>query len=109
MPAPSGLTPSDSCYVKHLPASYGVSSRGRTDGAGLRAEPEVLLPLKLTGQGSGRASGQTSGHMRASSRLCWIPPTPTHPTPPRPLCAPLLSCRCKRCSSCLRRTARCWT
>lgn len=24
MPAPSGLTPSDSCYVKHLPASYGV-------------------------------------------------------------------------------------
>lgn len=24
-PAPSGLTPSDSCYVKHLPATYGVS------------------------------------------------------------------------------------
>lgn len=24
IPAPSGLTPSDSCYVKHLPASYGV-------------------------------------------------------------------------------------
>ena len=22
---PSGLTPSDSCYVKHLPAAYGVS------------------------------------------------------------------------------------
>ena len=24
IPAPSGLSPSDSCYVKHLPSSYGV-------------------------------------------------------------------------------------
>lgn len=27
--APSGLTPSDSCYVKHLPATYGVRPRVR--------------------------------------------------------------------------------
>lgn len=26
--APSGLTPSDSCYAKHLPASWGVSVGG---------------------------------------------------------------------------------
>lgn len=44
VPAPSGLTPSDSCYVKHLPASYGVSGQGApacTGGVGRRPQGAV--------------------------------------------------------------------
>jgi hypothetical protein len=45
---PSGLTPCDSCYVKHLPASYGVSTKGalpQVHHQPLRARRRTAAPL----------------------------------------------------------------
>ena len=94
--APSGLTPSDSCYVKHLPASYGVQEVQQlfeTHGAVLDVK---LFPcLGARGWGGetwdgGRKRGQaTSLHLRwapsseGSCSCLTLAPTPCRPVPRR--------------------------
>lgn len=79
MPAPSGLTPSDSCYVKHLPASYGVQEVQQlfeTHGAVLDVKLFPCLGELLEGRQG------ISGQARPRSCLA-VPPCCSALYPPR--------------------------
>ena len=77
MPAPSGLTPSDSCYVKHLPASYGVQEVQQlfeTHGAVLDVKlfpclgGTRLCQRCVSGSGQHNSCGVTLEKLRAEAR-----------------------------------------
>lgn len=82
MPAPSGLTPSDSCYVKHLPASYGVQEVQQlfeTHGAvldvklfpclgGVRRLPSSWPAATSSRRAQGRAGRSVRGRQQAGNR-----------------------------------------
>lgn len=88
IPAPSGLTPSDSCYVKHLPASYGVSLTRQ--GGGCVGLPETSDLSRLHRSNESLFGAVHFQQWQVTNQVT--------------LAASHYRCRCKRCSSCLRRT-----